>query len=359
MGLPKLWEGEMDVSRWEKRREELVKLFAEEVYGVCPEEFETSFRLLGESPALGGKAVLRRVEITVKGPYGEYAFPFCLYLPEKRPAPVFVYFSALAGDVTDVPEEKRMFAPPVELVTSQGFAFASVPCPLLKADAEDGFRQGLAPAFEREGETRPDTAWATLAIWGFGASRILDYLETVPEDVDSQNSALIGFSRCGKAAAYAGARDTRFKLVIPHSAGCSGAVIARGTTGETVKNINDSFPFWFDGRYKKYNDREEEMPFDFHMLLACVAPRLLYVTSSDQDLWCDPPGAFRAWLESRDAFGLYGLPVPNPADFPAPLPPVNQPVWVGNMAYHVKTGGHSLTEYDWEQFCRFFKEHMG
>lgn len=101
------------------------------------------------------------------------------------------------------------------------------------------------------------------------------------------------------------------------------------------------------------------MPFDFHMLLACVAPRLLYVTSSDQDLWCDPPGAFRAWLESRDAFGLYGLPVPNPADFPAPLPPVNQPVWVGNMAYHVKTGGHSLTEYDWEQFCRFFKEHMG
>ena len=239
MGLPKLWEGEMDVSRWEKRREELVKLFAEEVYGVCPEEFETSFRLLGESPALGGKAVLRRVEITVKGPYGEYAFPFCLYLPEKRPAPVFVYFSALAGDVTDVPEEKRMFAPPVELVTSQGFAFASVPCPLLKADAEDGFRQGLAPAFEREGETRPDTAWATLAIWGFGASRILDYLETVPEDVDSQNSALIGFSRCGKAAAYAGARDTRFKLVIPHSAGCSGAVIARGTTGETVKNINE------------------------------------------------------------------------------------------------------------------------
>ena len=363
--LPKLFSpanGPQTRETWEKgRREEIVSLFASQVYGFCPpkDSYQTAFCQLGESGCLEGKGIRRQIQIQVTGPQGEFSFPFSLYLPQTgKPMPVFVAFSGPWEDVTALPQELEKFAPPARFLLEQGFALACVPCPLLAPDGEDCFAQGIFPAFEKDPHCRPADAWGAVAAWGFGASLILDYLETVPEEVQADRAALVGFSRQGKAAAYAGARDPRFFLVIPHNAGCTGTALARGTTGETVKNINDQFPHWFDGNYKQYNGREEEMPFDFHMLLACMAPRLLYVTSSDQDLWCDPPGTFRAWLACREAYALYGLPVPDPADFPQPLPLVDQPVWVGNMAYHVKTGGHSLTLYDWEQFARFFRAHL-
>jgi len=39
------------------------------------------------------------------------------------------------------------------------------------------------------------------------------------------------------------------------------------------------------------------------------------------------------------------------------MPPLNHPV-MGTMGYHVRSGGHALTIYDWERYMDFADKHF-
>ncbi|MEP6918198.1 MAG: acetylxylan esterase, partial [Acidobacteriota bacterium] len=128
-----------------------------------------------------------------------------------------------------------------------------------------------------------------------------------------------------------------------------GAALSRRQFGETVARITESFPYWFAGAYASFAGREEALPTDQHMLLALIAPRALYVASADEDLWSDPRGEFLSEARASPVYALWGDP-PIPDDA---MPPLERPLVAGRRAYHVRTGVHNLTPYDWQRFADF------
>jgi len=242
---------------------------------------------------------------------------------------------------------------PVESMLVRGYGMATACSGDIFPDSPDGRADSVLAAVGRPvtGELPVDEPGA-IAAWAWGLSRILDWLVMLPE-VDPTRVIVVGHSRLGKAALWAGACDERFAMVVSNDSGCGGAALERRRVGETVGDITKRFPNWFCPAFAGYAGRVEDLPCDAHVLLAMTAPRPLYVASAIEDTGADPEGEFLAAVAAEPAwklFGLTGLGV-------VAWPPVNTPV--GNrVGYHVRTGKHDLLEYDWLRFADFADRHL-
>lgn len=131
-----------------------------------------------------------------------------------------------------------------------------------------------------------DTPISAISAWSCGLSALLEQmLRQHPATViDRSRVAVLGHSRLGKAALWTAAHDGRVTHVLSNNSGCCGAALSRRCFGERVAHITRRFPHWFTGsRLAAFADRESELPVDQHQLLACVAPRKIYVTSASRD----------------------------------------------------------------------------
>lgn len=370
---------------WTKRRPEILHLFETQVYGKAPgRPAHMRFEIREESDqALQGRAIRKQVRIWLdRGPTAPH-IDLLLYVPKTASShrvPVFLGLNfrgnhAICKDPAILPSRvwrRGRFLPtdpkdpevqaargsaasrwPVERILARGYALATACYMDLEPDFPEGWRYGVRGYFLQTGWTQqgPDR-WGAISAWAWGLSRILDYLEQEPL-VDARRVVVLGHSRLGKTALWAGAQDQRFAIVISNDSGCGGAALSRREFGETVARINRSFPHWFCENFKKYGDRVNELPVDQHLLLALVAPRPLYVASASKDLWADPRGEFLSALHASRVYrflGTCGLPVRT-------MPPVNYPV-AATIGYHLRQGKHDLTLYDWEQYLNFADFHF-
>jgi hypothetical protein len=138
-------------------------------------------------------------------------------------------------------------------------------------------------------------------------------------------------------------------MCITNNSGNTGAALSRRRFGETVAVINNAFPHWFTPNYKKYNNNEDALPVDQHMLIALTAPRPIYVTNASKDLWADPAGTYLSLKQAEKAYALYGHISPLPPQPPA----INKRVNNSRLAYHNRQGVHDMTLYDWRHFVEF------
>ncbi len=237
---------------------------------------------------------------------------------------------------------------PVASLVGRGYGMATAYCGDFFPDRPDGRPQSVLAALGRPVEgTLPKDEPGAIGTWAWGLSRILDWLVTLPE-VDADKVIVVGHSRLGKTALWAGACDQRFAMVVSNESGCGGAALSRRNFGETIAVITSRFPHWFCPMLADYAGREIELPCDQHALLAMAAPRPLYVASAEQDRWADPRGEFLAAVAAGRAWKLYGL----TGLGTEAMPPINTPI--GQLVgYHVRNGSHDLLPYDWTQFADF------
>jgi hypothetical protein len=333
-----------DAKTWTaQRRPELMRLFETHVYGRTPAGGpKARFEVTKTDPsALGGKAT--RKDVTIR--FGEGAAArstvLALYIPNGAagPVPAFLGLNFQRND-----EIKW----PLAAIVERGYAVGSAFYQDLFPDRADGAADSVLALFP---PGQGPEAWNALGVWAWELSRALDYLET-DRAVDSTRVAVLGHSRLGKAALWAGAQDPRFAIVISNESGCGGAALSKRIYGETVAAITKRFPHWFCPNFTRFADREADLPVDQHELLALIAPRPLYVASAVDDRWADPRGEFLGALGADPVYrllGTEGLPVRD-------MPAVDQPV-LGTIGYHLRSGGHDLTDYDWRQYVAFADRH--
>jgi hypothetical protein len=371
---------------WEsKRRNEVLELFRSDVYGRAPlSEPLVSYEVIfQDKQALGGKAVMKEVKVTVSKDKRQMNFTILIFLPTgtKGTVPLFLGLNFNGNhtihpckeiSITDswvknkpemgVNENKateqsrgaRASKWPVELILARGYGLATIYYGDIDPDFHDGFENGIHSILQENSAERTTDSWGSIAGWAWGLSRALDYFETDPA-VDQNRVAVIGHSRLGKTSLWAGALDQRFALVVSNNSGCGGASLSRRPFGESLSTINRVFPHWFAEKFHEYSDNEIACPVDQHMLLSLIAPRPLYVASALEDEWADPYGEYLSLLNSGPVYGLYGEEKLKKKHSPE----VNQPRWVGKQGYHIRSGKHDITTYDWEQYLAFADLHMG
>jgi hypothetical protein len=367
---------------WQQRRPQILHLFEENVFGRTPSNARVPLRahvVEIDRHALGGRAIRKQIDLyfTPQGDRGA-KMRLLLYLPAhaKHRTPVVLGLN-FSGNQTVLDDPAIMPTPvwtkpkgsstlehnlpdqatrgaqiqewQVEKILDRGYGLATVYYGDLEPDFKDASQYSIRQLFVRPGQTAPEPdEWGAIGAWAWGLSRAVDYLVT-DRDVDPRRIAVTGHSRLGKAADWAAAQDPRIAIVLSTESGKGGQSLSRREIGETVQHLQHSFPYWFCANYAKWVGHDQEIPADGNLLLSLIAPRPLYVASAAGDEWSDPRGEFLSAVSVSRVYALLGKPGLETTTMPA----VNQPVMRGDVAYHIRSGKHDVTAFDWDQYLNF------
>lgn len=361
------------------RRREVLEIFKSEIYGSeLPRPEKMSFEVLSQkADALNGKAVRREVRIHCFQGEKTFSFDLLLYLPRHISKPVGAFLGLnFKGNHGCTAESDVMMTPvrfndgKVNAVTSvtpnffeekqrgiqayrwcfeeiieRGYAAATICYEDIFPDTPSGWGDSCLTLWgDWENHIGFHEKYSAIGAWAWGLSRGLDYLESLPE-IDTQKIYLHGHSRLGKTALWAGALDTRFKMVISNDSGCLGAALSRRMFGENFFILVNYRPHWFVKNARKYITKENEMPFDQHWLIALAAPRPAVVASASCDHGADPRGEFLSALYAGEVYKLFGsegLPC-------SEMPAIGQFI-TGDISYHLREGRHDQMPEDWMHY---------
>jgi hypothetical protein len=339
------------------RRPEILKLYRTDIYGRIPDNAPKVTWEVAETDnaARDGAAVRRRVV----GRMGERPdgpkMTLTIHTPAKadKPVPVLLSITFGFGGGKGPPKAAGAFDPVAE-VLGRGWAYASVGYTDIQPDRADRWTEGVIGLTLKPGQARPAAdEWGTISAWAWGVSRCIDFFET-DKSIDARRVAITGASRLGKTVLWAGAQDERVAAVFSVVPGEMGASLIRRDWGETLDDMAQNFPWQFAGNLQKWVGKWDDLPVDQHMLIALCAPRPVYVNGGLSDQWSDPKGEFLAMVGAGPVYRLLGAKDLGVTE----VPPLDQPVATGSLAFHYHSSGHTAVPADWKAFLDFADRHF-
>ena len=376
----------VSAQQWERvRRPEILNLLAENEYGwPLPPPTSVAYETLSEKT--NSLALRREVKMTFTGPTGRrLSATLLIYIPnggDKKPAPVFLglnflgnHACTLADDVAlatvDLSRQEARYVPlrpkkyttdwpaprgkqarrwPFAEILRRGYAVGTVSYSDFFPDVMGAAANSALALFLNDAELAgPQVKYTPIGAWAWGLSRMLDYCATEPR-IDAACAAVIGHSRLGKTALWAGAVDARFKLVCANDSGCGGGALHKRKIGENIEALlshraSGAAADWFTEKFAGYVGHEERLPFDQHELLALIAPRALAIGVATKDRSADPKGEFAAVLAAKDVWRLYGENATSLTEMPPP-----DTGDVAPISFHVREGRHDIVLFDWQEY---------
>lgn len=365
--------------------------FASDVYGRPPvDPVDPSWELLAETPGPAG-SLRRQIRITLPGRFGEARLTLLVQIPTVRSVsatavPVFLGLNFLGNHTTttdtqilgpagiggaegvalhydgkkdaadNLPARGAMAARSAwELVATRGYAQITACYLELGPDTPGIFDVALHPTVDTtRSSTRDPETWGAISLWTWALSRVIDALEQgmIPE-IDPTRVIVHGHSRLGKTALWAAAQDERFAAAISNNSGCMGAAIDR-PVGESHERITTAFPHWFTPTFNTMLADGDSPEVDQHQLMACIAPRPLYVASASEDFHADPEGEFLGWKLASAAWS-------GSDDSAATFPSAGGSAEISGhpLGYHLRPGKHGVQSFDWERWLDFADRWLG
>ncbi len=325
----------------ELSKKEIIDILLKEEYGYLPEK---PIKITAEEESkdevfCAGSAVLRKIILKCELSNGEFSFP--IYYTQRvsnKLSPCFLHINFR----DNVPDKYQ----PTEEIIDRGYSVVSFCYKDITSDDAD-FTNGLAGVVYQDGK-RDKHQCGKIGLWAWAAMCVMDYLMTLPE-IDKDYISVAGHSRLGKTALLTGALDERFFCAFSNDSGCSGASVSRGKQGESIKSICKTFPFWFAENYKKYSDKEEELPFDQHYLVAANAPHRVYVASAEEDLWADPQNEYLSCRLASEYYEKHGL----FTDLNKAKAESGDQFHNGYIGYHIRKGKHYFSRQDWLKYMDY------
>jgi hypothetical protein len=372
-----------DAKTWRnKRRPELLKLCESEWFGKTPCGRPPNMRFVvrdEKKDARNGKATRLRIGVLFDGKEDGPQMEILVYLPNQvKRAPLILALNFdgnyTTTDETDIPlpkhwvngigADKPVDNQPAEILRGglahswqydyaleHGFGIATIGYGEIEPDFDGGrklgFRAKVAGFLDDEATRSAGDGMGAIGAWAWALSRAMDYLSTNPR-VDAKRVAVQGHSRLGKVALWAVAQDERFAIAISNDSGAGGAALNKRIFGETVADLNRSFPHWFCPNFAKYNDHEELMPIDSHELIALIAPRPILITSATEDRWADPKGEFLAGVAADPVYRLLCHDGISQHEWPEA-----SHLLMGRIGYFLRPGIHDVTMEDWKAYIAF------
>ena len=382
-------------AQWRKRRAEIMDDFEREVYGRRPQRIPAvSWQVVKTTTGSDGgvatvvKQLLGRVDNSAY-PAIDVNVQAVLTLPANaRSVPVIIQFGGggfelpagvpASTNLCQVPGAARGAGParagappgavragaPAEQtwqqqILSRGWGYVNLNVGSVQGDCGAGLQAGII-GLVNKGQPRALDDWGGLSAWGWGASRVLDYLATDPA-IDASRVGVQGHSRAGKAALLAMALDERFAIGYISSSGQGGAKLHRRKYGETIENLATRFYYWMGGNYLKYTGRWDALPVDSHELIAACAPRPVFISAGNgpgpanpdgtveiNDAWVDAKGSFLAAVGAAPVYALLGKRGLGTTSMPA----IDTPVVDGDLGFRQHTAGHTPNP-TWPTFLSF------
>lgn len=361
---------------WEQRRPEIVEDFDREVYGRLPKTIpKVNWEVTSTTrDTVSGVPVITKMLVghADNSLYPQISVDIQLSLSTpanaRGPVPVIMAFGAVAAAARAAPDatpqgRKGPAAPTgatwQEQILAKGWGYASLAPTSIQADNGTGLTKGII-GLVNKGQSRKPDDWGALRAWAWGASRALDYFETLSA-VDAKHIGIEGHSRYGKATIVTMAYDQRFAIAFVSSSGEGGAKLHRRNWGELVENVADVNEYhWMAGNFLKYAGplKWSDLPVDSHELVALCAPRPVFLSAGNSidpavdignsDAWVDAKGTFLAGVGAGPVYRLLGRKDLGTTVFP----PIDTGLMDGDLTFRQHSSGHTPNP-NWPYFLAF------